>query len=330
MMPEPMSGLPKPRILVVIVNYRTAELTLDALAAIAPEVTGRGDTQVVVTDNLSGDGSVEKLRDGIATRGYGPWCELMPLPKNGGFAYGNNRGIRPYFERREQPAYVWFLNPDTVARPQALSILVDYLEAHPKVGIAGSRLEDPDGTPQQSAFRFHSIASELEEGLRLGLVSKLLGDRLVAPPVSDETTLTDWVAGASMLVRRDVFRRVGLLDEAYFMYFEEVDFCLKANRAGYQCAYVPASRVVHLVGQASGVTDPNKATRARPQYWFDSRRNYFVRNHGLAKAIGADLAFTAGFATWRLRRILQRKPDNDPKDLLPSLVKNWTLFRGSP
>lgn len=325
-----MSGLATPRILVVIVNYKTPGLTLDALDAIKDEVLARGDTHVVVTDNHSGDGSVEKLQAGLAERGYGRWCTLMPLPENGGFAYGNNRGMRPYFEGPTQPDYVWLLNPDTVARKLALSILVDYLEAHPEVGIAGSRLEDPDGTPQRSAFRFPTIASELEEGLRLGLVSKLLADKIVAPPVTDEVILTDWVAGASMLIKRDVFRKVGLLDERYFMYYEEVDFCLKARRAGYRCAYVPASRVVHLVGQASGVTDPTKANRPRPQYWFDSRRTYFNQNYGPAVAVGADLAFTAAFAAWRVRRVIQRKPDPDPQDLLKGMVKNWTLFRGTP
>ena len=140
--------------------------------------------------------------------------------------------------------------------------LVEFMNDHPKVGIAGSRLENPNGTPQCSAFRFHSVLSELEGGLRLGIVSRLLRNRVVAPPVSDEQHETDWVAGASMIVRHGVFADIGLMDEGYFLYFEEVDFCLRAHRAGWHCWYVPASRVVHLVGQSSGVTGADRHAQA--------------------------------------------------------------------
>jgi GT2 family glycosyltransferase len=104
------------------------------------------------------------------------------------------------------------------------------MKAHPEVGIAGSRLEDLDGTPQHSAFRFPSVLSELDGGLRLGVVSKLLSKWLVAPPISEVACPTEWVAGASMIVRREVFESVGLMDEKYFLYYEEMDFCLAAHR----------------------------------------------------------------------------------------------------
>ena len=158
------------------------------------------------------------------------------------------------------------------------------MDANPKVGIAGSRLEDPDGTPQRSAFRFHSVLSELESGLRLGLVSKLLRNKIVAPPVPEKTCRIDWVSGASLMIRQNVFNQIGLLDEGYFMYFEEVDFCLRAHRAGWECWYVPASRVVHLVGQSSGVNDGKQLRKRRPTYWFASRKRFFTKNFGPARA----------------------------------------------
>src|SRR5204863_2390861 len=120
---------------------------------------------------------------------------------------------------------------------------------------------------------------------------------VVAPPVRTETFPTDWVAGASMIVRKAVFDAIGLMDDEYFMYFEEVDFCLRARRAGWPCWYVPASRVVHLVGQTSGVTDTRQVTKRRPKYWFDSRRRYFLVNHGAVKTALADLVWTAGYVT---------------------------------
>ena len=184
-------------------------------------------------------------------------------------------------------------------RPGAIHALVDFMNTHDGVGIAGSRLEDPDGTPQRSAFRFPTIASEFERGIRLGVRVEDAASRVVAPPVPEEESPTDWVAGASMIVRRAVFDAIGLMDEKYFMYFEEVDFCLQAKRAGWPCWYVPASRVVHLVGAASELSDARKHRKRRPRYWFDSRRRYFVKNHGLMYAALADLAFVVGFALWR-------------------------------
>jgi GT2 family glycosyltransferase len=129
-----------------------------------------------------------------------------------------------------------------------------------------------------------------------------------------------------MIVRREVFRDAGLMDEGYFLYFEETDFCLQARRAGWPCWYVPASRVMHESGQCTGVSARRQRPGRRPAYWFASRRRYFVKNHGPLYARLADLAFGLGYALWRLRRVLQRKPDTDPPHLLRDFVK-YNLFR---
>jgi GT2 family glycosyltransferase len=319
-----MGKLPMPhnpmRLLIVIVNYRTTDLTVDCLRSLAAEV-GPAGARAVVTDNLSGDDSVKRIATAIAENGWSAWASLLPLNHNGGFACGNNAGIRPAMESSDPPDYVLLLNPDTIVRPGALGGLLDFMDANPKVGITGSRLEHPDGTPQRSAFRFHSVASELESGLRLGFVSRLLSRIIVAPPVPAETCPTDWVAGASMMIRREVFSRIGLMDEGYFMYFEEVDFCLRANRAGWPCWYVPASRVVHLVGQSSGVTDIKQSRKRRPQYWFASRKRFFTNNFGPVRTFLANLAWAGAFATYRLRRVIQRKPDQDPAGLWWDFVR---------
>lgn len=316
-------------LLVVIVNYRTPSLTIDSLRSLVSEVQALPGTRVVVTDNNSGDGSVEKIGAAIETEGWGEWASLMPLELNGGFAYGNNAAIRPALHSTNPPPYILLLNPDTIVRPRALQVLVDFMNKHPDVGIAGSRLEDPDETPQRSAFRFHTAFSELDFGLRLGIVSKLLSKWVVAPTVSDETYQTDWVAGASMIIRREVFEAAGLMDEDYFMYYEEMDFCLQAKKAGWSCWYVPESRVVHLVGQSSGVTDTKRPPKRLPQYLFDSRRRYFIKNYGWLYAALADHAWASGFALWRLRRVIQRKPDNDPPKVFGDFLRNSVLFRGA-
>ena len=306
---------------IVIVNYKTPALVVDCLRSLVEEVKVVGDCKVVVVENGSPDESATIIGKAITENGWQSWAEQLAIPKNLGFAGGNNVALQPLLAADPKPDYVLLLNPDTVVRPGAVKVLLDFLEAHPQIGIAGSRLEDPDGTPQRSAFRFHTIRSELENGLKLGFVSRLFAGSLVAPPVRDDEHAIDWVAGASMLVRREVFDAIGLLDDGYFLYYEEVDFMLRAARAGWPTWYVPTSRVVHLVGQASGVTDTKKPARRLPPYWFAARKRYFTKNHGWFYAKAADVCWLGGFMLWRLRRRVQGKPDTDPPHYIGDFVR---------
>ncbi len=124
------------------------------------------------------------------------------------------------------------------------------------------------------------------------------------------------------MVRREVFEAVGLLDDGFFMYYEEVDFCLRARKAGWPCWYVPASRVVHLIGASSGVFSKEQQTRRLPPYWFEARRRYFVRNHGRARTLVADLAWSLGAASFRARKLVQRKPDPLPEKHLRDFLRH--------
>lgn len=313
---------------IVIVNYRCAALTLDCLASLAPQVAGRPGWRVVVTDNASGDGSAERLAAAVAGRGWSSWAEVLPLPTNGGFAAGNNAALRPALAEPDPPRHLLLLNPDTIVRPGALDALVGFLDAHPEVGIAGSRLEDPDGTPQVSAFRFFSVLGELEAGLRLGLATRLLSRWVVWRPPADAPHPADWVSGACLLVRREVFEAVGLLDEGYFMYYEETDFCRRARDAGWPCWYVPAARVVHLVGRSTsdGAAD---GPRRLPPWWYRSRRRYLRAHLGPLRSRLADLAWLGGYVLFRARAALQRKPVHDPPRLLGDFVRSLIRDAGA-
>jgi N-acetylglucosaminyl-diphospho-decaprenol L-rhamnosyltransferase len=314
-------------VVVVIVNYRTAPLTIASLRALAPEIAACPGVTAVVVENASGDDSSARIRSAITEAGWS-WVTFIESERNGGYAAGNNLAIRPRLDGAVGPDYFLLLNPDTEVRPGAVTALVDFMEQHPAVGVAGSSLLNPDGAAWATAFRFPSVLGELESGVRLGPVTRLL-DRWVVPmKMGEEPRQVDWVPGASMLVRRQVFETVGLMDEEYFLYFEETDFCLQARRAGWSCWYVPASRVMHIAGQSTGVTDREAAPRRRPQYLFDSRRRYFVKNHGLGYAALADLAWSLGFASWRVRRRLQGKPDLDPPCLLADSLRNSVFVKG--
>jgi len=253
-------------LLVVIVNYRTASLTINGLRSLVGERLSLPEMQVAVVDNASGDGSVEQISAAIESEGWQEWAFLLPSEHNGGFAYGNNLAIRPALQSSNPPPYCLLLNPDTEVRPGALKALVDFMERHPDVGIAGSSLECANGKLWPIAFRFPTILSELNSGLRLGIVSKLLSNWVVARTMNNEESQVDWLPGASMMIRRQVFESVGLMDEQYFLYYEETDYCLQAKRAGWSCWYVPQSRVMHITGQSTGVTAKNVAPKRLPKY----------------------------------------------------------------
>lgn len=319
---EPLSP-PSVRLWVVIVNYQTASLTLDGLASLVAEYQCGLEMRVVVVDNASGDDSLAILQQGLTALQNPDWIQVEAMPRNGGFAYGNNVVLRQAMAANSPPDYILLLNPDAAVREGAIAPLIQFLDDHPQAGLVGSRLEDPDGTPQTSAFRFPSIWSELDHGLRLGVVSRLIQHRRLAMPIVMEPCLSDWLAGASLMIRREVLSSAGLFDEDYFLYFEEVDFCHRAQQAGWECWYIPESRVVHLVGQSTGVTDTRRSPQRMPQYWFESRRRYFLKFHGAFYTALADLLWMTGFALWRLRRWVFKKPDSDPPYFL------WDFFRNS-
>src|SRR5688572_7852256 len=153
-------------LLVVIVNYRTPELTIDCLRSLAADGMPRDERKVVVVDNASPDDSVDRIRRAIDADDWSSWASVTAAPRNGGFAYGNNVAVREALASDRPPKYVLLLNSDTLVRPGAIDALERFLDARPEVGIVGSRLEDPDGTPQCSAYRFPSLRSEFAEAVR--------------------------------------------------------------------------------------------------------------------------------------------------------------------
>jgi N-acetylglucosaminyl-diphospho-decaprenol L-rhamnosyltransferase len=312
-------------ILVVVVNYGTSDLTIDCLRSLWTDVSALPNCRVAVVDNASPDNSLDRIVAAIQANEWNSRMSVIPLCRNRGFAAGNNAAIRSWLSRDPAVNYIMLLNPDTVVRSGALQELVDYMEANAGVGITGSRLEHPDGTVQCSAFREPTLLGELENGARLGFLSRVLRNYVVCLPASQEPIECDWVSGAAMLVRRKVFEATGLLDEGFFLYYEEVDFCLRARRAGWQVWHVPDSRVIHREGTSTGIGNHQQR---RPAWWFDSRRRYFLKNRGMGYTAGVDLARILGLMLWRLRRGLQRRPDPDPPHFLRDLIRHSIFMKG--
>ena len=314
------------KLLVVILNYKVTDLTIDSLKSIEPELSRVPGMKVAVCENGTGADAERRLRDTIAVQEWGDWVELTTIFPNRGFTGGNNVILRKWMAVPDPPEYFLLLNADTIVQPGAFESLVRFMDAHPEVGVAGSRLEWPDGTPQGSPFRFPGIASELDRGLKLGIVTKLLSPwagRIKAPQTAVQV---DWVGGTSMIIRRDVIKGIGPLDEGLYTYFDDVDYCLNATRAGWQVWFVPESKITHLEGASTGIKEKNP--KRRPDYWYQARRRFFLKNHGALYTALADAAFLVGFALWRIRRRVQCKPDPDPPHMLLDSLRNSVFITG--
>lgn len=238
---------------IIIVNYNVRDLLRDCLASV---YDSRGDFafDVCVVDNNSQDGSA----DMVAVE-Y-PQVRLI-RSENRGYAAGNNLGLQAFgfadggLEDSSRPRYALLLNPDTVVPPAALADMLAFMETHPQVGVAGPRLVREDGsldkacrrsfpTPEVALYRFSGLSRLFPHDRRFGRYNLTY-----LPP--DLTTEVDSVVGAFMLMRAEALAQVGLLDERYFMYAEDLDFCYRVKENGWQVWYNASVTVLHYKGQSS-------------------------------------------------------------------------------
>ncbi|MDD5040088.1 MAG: glycosyltransferase family 2 protein [Patescibacteria group bacterium] len=216
---------------IIFVTHSSARYIVPFLESVM-RATEKIDTQIIAVDNNSTDGTaagLEKLPSVLCIRNS----------ENVGFARACNQGIRS-----SEGEFVLLLNTDMVVKEGAVDALLEFLRSHPAVGVAGARLENPDGTLQHSIGRFPTVL-------------KLIGDRIpvinaVVPvyferraPVYSHIQYPDWVAGSCMLIRRTALQRAGMFDERYFMYMEDVELCYRMRRAGWQVGYCPDATVMH-------------------------------------------------------------------------------------
>jgi GT2 family glycosyltransferase len=244
----------------------------------------------------------------------------MESPVNGGFGAGNNLALRTALAGDDPPRWVLLLNPDAALDPGALPSMVDFLEANPGVGIVGPRTEIGRGNHRGSAFRFPGILNSLDQGLSFGPVTRLLRRFQLAPAPRTGAHRTDWVSGGCMLVRAELFALVGLFDEDFFLYYEEVELSHRAARAGYSSWYVPAASIVHDAGASTGVTGESALQRRVPRYWFESRRRYFTKTRGRLVLWAADCAWVLGASLYGVRRACGA-PRKDPPHFFTDFVR---------
>ena len=253
---------------VIIVSWNVRDLLRRCLASIADTPSAsRLEPEILVVDNASDDGSPGMVRDEF------PHVRLVTNERNLGFTAANNQGLACAEGR-----YLLLLNPDTEVVDGALETMVGYMDGHPTVGALGPQLRYPDGTLQPSRRRFPTMATALVESTIVQEWwpdSRILRRYYVADTPDDAIQAVDWVIGACLLVRREVYEKVGGLDEGFFMYSEEVDWCRRIKDAGWEVVYLPTATVIHHEGKSS-----EQVVAARHIHFQSSKVRYFRKHVG--------------------------------------------------
>lgn len=239
---------PEPKVTFVTVCYKTPHLIRLLLRGV--ELANlRFSYEYYLVDNAPGDGTGEMVR-----KRY-PWVRVIDAPRNMGFGSGNNMALR-----RMRGEYAMMLNPDLVVFPGELEKLVSFLDQHPSVGFAGPALFNPDGSRQDSCYRFPSMMMPIYRRTFLGKTpwgKRAVNHYLMREHVNQNRPIeTDALMGSAILMRKQALQEIGLFDERYFMYLEEVDICRRAWKHHWRVVYVPESKFVHYHQRESRIQRP--------------------------------------------------------------------------
>jgi GT2 family glycosyltransferase len=285
-------------IAVIVVNWNACEDLRRCLLSLYGTPTPGVEYGVWVVDNASGDDSAAMVRDEF------PQVHLTVNPDNRGFSRANNQAIAGTDSR-----YVFLLNSDASVQPGTLEALVAYADAHPQAGIIGPKVLNPDGSLQFSCRRFPSLGAGFFRNTYLGRLfpdNKFARDYLMTDFDHASDIAVDWVSGCAMLIRRDLIARIGALDERFYMYCEDVDFCQRTWDAGREVVYVPQAVVTHAIGRSSDKNaDKMIVEFHRSWYEYDVKRR--PRSSLLRRAAVASGLWLRAAARIAKRRVAGRR-----------------------
>lgn len=289
------------KVSVVIVNFQTPQLTVNCLDALDKENSKLVQFNTFIVDNNSDDDSVKILEAWVKSSRHKNQHQLIAHTANNGFSSGNNIGIK-----LSDSEFILLLNSDTIVRPGVIDLLIKTLQNEPRMGIASPRLEWPDGSPQESCFRFHRPINELIRSAATGPITRLFKRYEVPLKVSDKVMYPEWTSFACVLIRRQVFEEIGLLDEGFFMYFEDVDFCKRTRDAGWNIIHNPEASVVHLGGGSSLVKNKTEKKERLPRYIYESRARFYYRYYGRFGLFRANIYWHLGAIIGIFRKLIDR------------------------
>ncbi len=270
---------------IIIVNWNVQELLRACLESVlaACQTTPQLTSEIIVVDSASSDGSVALVQQ------YFPQVRLIASDENLGYAKGNNSGVAV-----AQGRYLFLLNPDTVLQSKALSQMLSHMDSHPQVGVVGPKLLWPDGSVQSSRRHFPTVGSLFWESTLLGQwfpQNKHIHQYHLVDTSPDHVQAVDWLVGAALFIRREAWQQIGPIDENFFMYFEETDWCSRCVKAGWEIHYLPKAQITHYEGKSS-----EQVVAARTVRFQRSKLRYTRKYFGVGWAIALRLFLWLTFA----------------------------------
>ncbi len=287
------------KIAISIINFRTAELTQKCVLSVLQDLKDI-DGQIVIVDNQSGDGSADIIQDWIEAQET-KCITLIRSPMNSGFSGGHNQGIAAC-----DAEFYLVLNSDALLQPGFLKSIIATAETNPRTGLVAPVLSYQDGTVQSSCFRFHSPASEIIRSAKTGFVTRLFSKYHIDLGTDPAPGDIDWASFACILLRANTIKAIGPMDEGYFLYFEDAEYCLRAKRAGWHIRQDRQAHAIHHRGGSGPVQGLARASKRLPAYYYSSRTRFLYQAHGYAGLMMANLGWYMGRGLAVLRYLIAR------------------------
>ncbi len=286
-------------VVISIINYRTGDLTLNCVASVladlreVPEI----DAAIVVVDNASGDGSAEQIATWLESYAGEIPVDLIRSKTNSGFSGGHNQGLAA-----RAAGHYLILNSDAVLRSGFFKAIMQTASQNPDAGLIAPRLEGDDGVTQNSHFRFHGVTSEMMRAASTGPLSRLFKHREIALGPDPRPQDVEWASFACILLNGAMVAEIGPMDEGYFLYYEDSEYCLRARHRGWPIVLCPEAVAVHFRGGSGPVKSLEKARKRLPPYYYRSRARFLCQAHGYGGLITANLFWHLGRGVANLRR----------------------------
>jgi len=303
----------------IIVNYAVASVIMEHIDKLVGELQGYRDAHIYIVDNASPNDEYAELMKFVDSRGLASRISVIDAGANLGFAGGNNLAFER--ARARGAEFVFFLNPDAYPLPGAVETLLDCLKARPDAAVAGPRLLAPGGEALTSFYSFPTLSREFAFESEIGVFISLTGCASLYATADSDPIETDWVSGAAFLLRVEAAAEK-LMDDAFFLYFEETDMMRALKRRGWRIWHVPRGKTVHVGGVSTGVQHDTKNARRLPPYWFQSWRHYYQKNYGPLYRFGAGVAKTLGVIAYNVKCALKGQKSAKPRRYLTDVFAN--------
>ena len=308
-------------IAIILLNYRTPKLVIDCLHSLETQIIP--GLNVIIVDNASNDDSIQKIQNAIGYNNWQSWARLLVSSVNGGFAAGNNFGI----QSADADAYI-LLNSDTIVLPGAINELIEAMKQNPDAGLIGPGMQNFQGEKDNSAFRFIRPFSEFLRTANTGIISRIFSRYAIHYPPDEVPTEPEWIGFACVLIPRHIIESVGLLDENFFMYFEDVDYCQRVHKAGWKILYWPSAQIIHLLGGSGNFTADGTLQKRAPRFYYESRSRYFAKHYGYLGLWISNFSWLMGRMISLLRELFDKKqPSHRENEALDIWINTLSPFR---